>query len=130
MTLRHEFLISIFSIFIIFMVFSPLTLFLQDLAKGHIYFKFEAHNNEIILTLVNDGMSFLKDITYNATAQDIYGNIYSKSGKIDLFQKGDQISIHIPLKIPSTLIINIDLKLIATINGLYRFSFEVKRGFS
>ncbi|HLI46666.1 MAG TPA: hypothetical protein VKU94_05675 [Geobacterales bacterium] len=128
MTLRHEFLISVFSIFVIFLIFSPLTLFLQDLAKGHIYFKFEAHQNEIILTLVNEGTSYLKDIVYNATAQDIFGNIYNKSGKIDTFQKGDQISITIPLKVPSTLIVNIDLKLAATINGLYRFSFEVKRG--
>jgi len=127
MTLRHEFLISIFSIFIIFLLFSPLTIFLQDLAKGHIYFKFEAQGNNIILTLVNNGTSFFKDIIYNATAKDIYGNIYIKNGKIDIFQKGDQIKITIPLKVPSTLIVNIELRLEATINGLYRFSFEVKR---
>jgi len=127
MTLRHEVLISFLSVFIIFLLFTPLTLFLQDLAKGHIYFKFQHNGNEVLLILVNEGTSYLSDIIYNATAQDIYNNLYMKTGKIDSFKKGDNITIKIPLKIPNAVIIKVDLKISAKINGLYRFDFEVKR---
>jgi hypothetical protein len=102
-------------------------MFLQDLAKGHIYFKFQHQSDKIILSLINEGNSYLSDIIYNATAQDINNNVYTKNGKIEVFKKGDIINIIIPLKIPNVIIIKVELSLTATINGLYRFTFQVKR---
>lgn len=128
MTLRHEILISLFSVFVIFLVFNPLTIFLQDLAHGHMYFKYQFKGDMVILTLVNTGMSYLKDIDYNATVKDLNGNTVTKTGHIDIFQKGDSIDIIIPWKVPNTIPTSVYLKLAATINGLYRFNFEVSRG--
>jgi hypothetical protein len=129
MTIRHEILISIFSIIIIFLTFSPLMVFLQDLAHGNVYFKYtyDQNNNLVVLTLVNSGTSYLKDIVYNATVIDSENNVISKAGHIDIFKKGDQIDIKIPMKIPHIIPVSVYLKLEATINGLYRLSFEVKK---
>ncbi len=127
MSVRHETLIALVSIALLILVTTPLTLFLQDLANGNIYFKITKTNTEIILSLYHEGLSYLKDIKYNATIKDLLGNIYTKTGIIDKFKRGDVINITIPLKTPTTFPVDVYLKVSAKVGNLYELSFEVKR---
>ncbi len=127
MSVRHETLVALVGILILSLITTPLTVFLQDLAEGNIYFKIAKTDNEIILSLYNEGMSYLKDIRYNVTVKDLKGNIYTKTGNISEFKKGDVINIEIPLRVPAIFPLDIYLKVSAKIGNLYELSFEVRK---
>jgi hypothetical protein len=129
MAVRFEILISLLAIAVLFIAFSPLLIFLQDIGSGKIYATFKIETTpsySIIISIHNDGftyftdVNFVSEITYQNDSKEI------KSLHVDVFAKGDVIEIKIPLK-PILQISEIKVNVSAYIMGVYKIEFTLER---
>lgn len=127
MGVRFEFFISLFAITVLFLAFSPLLIFLQDLSTGKFGLDIRKTDDTIFVTISNNGTTYLKDVRINIkiidqNGKEIVGNAYVKD-----FSKGEKIVVPIKIKEGFGFPKDVEVKFGASVFGVYEVNFEIEK---
>jgi|GEM_PF-1307772 hypothetical protein len=130
MAVRFEILISLLAIAVLFIAFSPLLIFLQDIGSGKIYAEFKFNTTpsySLTIILHHEGFAYLTDVNFFSEVTYQNGLKETKNLYVSVFAKGDTITINIPLKFSYLQIEEIKVNVSAYIMGVYRIEFYLER---